>query len=156
MREARSALVPNEIDEESFWRNYFFRVNLLKRAFNVSEKPQLKDGALLPKPSVLRSSLASSGSSVGHRDISDPPAASASNPSNSEEPNINGLLADSDADHNGTQEESSASAPSLHQSDHPAQHSADGDFYDPEDASTSSIGSQFFLIGPRSNSPLSF
>lgn len=68
LREARTGLVPKDLDEEAFWRSYFFRVNMLKRAFGVSELPQLKEGAKLPEPQKMRSSLANSSSSQATRE----------------------------------------------------------------------------------------
>lgn len=60
--------MPKELDEEAFWRSYFFRVNMLKRAFGVSEAPALIDGAQLPEKQKMRSSLANSASSLGGRE----------------------------------------------------------------------------------------
>lgn len=68
MREARTSLVPKELDEETFWRSYFFRVNMLKRAYGVSELPQLKEGVEVPQSAKLRTSLANSSASLSARD----------------------------------------------------------------------------------------
>jgi hypothetical protein len=88
------ALVPKDLDEEGFWCNYFFRVNTIKKAYGLSEVPQLKEGVSAPAPSVLRSSLSSSGSSVGKRDV-DPAEVDFTYiaPTAPGEPNLVGLMA---------------------------------------------------------------
>lgn len=87
--------MPKDLDEEAFWRSYFFRVNLLKRAFGVTELPQLKEGTKLPEPQKMRTSLANSSSSQATRESS--PDLSSSN-SSIALPSIDELLPSDDSD----------------------------------------------------------
>jgi len=89
LREARASLVPKEIDEDGFWRNYFFRVNLLKRAFSLLEGPQCKEGASTLKSDALRQMLISSSGADEDIPVSRTPTPP---PPKEDEPNISALL----------------------------------------------------------------
>ena len=141
LRDARESLVPKEIDEDGFWRNYFFRVNLLKRAFNLPEYPQCKEGAPTTKPTHLRAMLSAAGSSLGQPeplDFSD--ATPLSSPPSEDEPNINGLIdtsqtVTSDNDAVSLREDS---APfNSNDAQQTPNDSTRRDSFDPEDTSTS-------------------
>mmetsp|Transcript_3506 Transcript_3506/g.7756 ORF Transcript_3506/g.7756 Transcript_3506/m.7756 type:complete len:425 (+) Transcript_3506:230-1504(+) len=45
LREQRFKLVPKEVTEEEFWRNYFYRVSLIKEAYQVSNSSDSRDGS---------------------------------------------------------------------------------------------------------------
>lgn len=147
LRDVRYSLVPNEIDENSFWRNYFFRVNLIKRAYNLSELPQLKEGAPALKPSVLRSSLNSSTSSLGQSDSNDLSNSSTSLPQPKfDEPNLTGLIPP--AESKNEKDEPSGNLNNPHQEPSAAEH----EFYDLEDTGTRTF---FYSVkSSDSNDPL--
>lgn len=130
--------MPKEIDEDGFWRNYFFRVNLLKRAFNLSELPQWKEGAPTFKPNTLREMLSSSGSSIGKPEpIEFSDAVPLSTPLKEDEPNISALI---DALDMLTSENDALSLPggvelfNTAESQDTANDSTQNDFIDAEDS----------------------
>ena len=138
LREARASLVPKDLDEETFWRSYFFRVNLLKRAYGVSEAPQLKEGVQMPEPQKMRSSLASSASSLNGRDSASNLSASSSS---ADLPKIDELhFSDASDDSDGLVGESDEDQPFEpkildYDVDRPTSqddHSLTADFYDVE------------------------
>jgi len=42
LNQARFALVPKHISEDLFWRNYFYRIHIIKQAYNILEESSPK------------------------------------------------------------------------------------------------------------------
>lgn len=56
LNKARFTLVPKVISEETFWKTYFFRVFIIKRAYNIPMNPSNTAGSSTEKPDSSTSS----------------------------------------------------------------------------------------------------
>jgi len=55
---ARFALVPKSISEHEFWRNYFYRIHVIKQAFGLTGQNKVKQPSSLVTPAIINQSTA--------------------------------------------------------------------------------------------------
>merc|ERR1712223_2130053 len=56
LRDMRYELVPKKVKEDEFWRNYFYRVNLIKQSFDLKDL-EANNSRVVPKPKEKRTSV---------------------------------------------------------------------------------------------------
>ena len=55
LEKMRYELVPKKVKEDEFWRNYFYRVNLIKQSFDLKDL-EANNSRVVPKPKEKRTS----------------------------------------------------------------------------------------------------